>query len=175
MTRTLTTIAIAAWLLSSSTTWAGELSAREVASQIDPDEALDYGEKISCIELRRIRETKVLDTQHMLFYMRTPIIYLNQFESPCEQLTDKRITSFRTALRGRLCRRDRLEVLHDLLMPGYRGAGRTGYQALSWCHMGPFERVTSEQAEFLRTPSTHSGRTIIDIMRGYKTPEKEPR
>jgi hypothetical protein len=173
MTRTLTTIAIAAWLLIGST-WAGEQSTHEVTSRIDPDETLDYGRKISCIELRRIRETRVLDTQHMLFYMRGPIIYLNQFEGPCASLTDKRITSFKTALDGRLCRMDRLEVLHDLLIREYRGAGRTDYQTLSSCLVGPFEQVNAEQAEFLRTQSTRSGGTIMDMLRGYQTQEKEP-
>ncbi len=172
MRRTLTTIAIAAWLFSAST-WAGEPSAREPTSHIDPDETLDYGEKINCIEVRRIRDTKVLDARHMLFYMRSPVIYLNQFEDPCAFLTDKRITSFKTALDGRLCRMDRLEVLNDLLIREYRGAGRTHYQTLSWCHVGPFEQVTAEQAEFLRTQSTRSGRTIMDMLRGYKTEEKE--
>jgi hypothetical protein len=63
--------------------------------------------------------------------------------------------------------------LHDLLIREYRGAGRTDYQTLSWCLVGPFEQVNAEQAEFLRTQSTRSGRTIMDMLRGYQTQEKE--
>ena len=172
MIRALATISMAAMLITGST-WAGEQSSLAVASQIAPDQTLEYGEQISCVELRRIRATKVLDPQHMLFYMRSATIYLNQFENPCELLTDKRITSFNTVLNGRLCRRDRLEVLHDLLIPEYRGGGRTGFQILSWCHVGPFERVTSQQVEFLRTRVADSSRTVMDALRSYR-PETQP-
>ena len=155
--------------------WAVEEEARSagptVESLIDPAETEDYAEHVTCIELRRIRRTKVLDYRRMLFYMRDETIYLNQLESPCEQLTDRRITSFKTALGGRLCKMDRLEVLHDLLIPEYRARGRTDYQILSWCFVGGFEPVTPAQAEFLRSESTESGRRIIDVIRGESSAE----
>ena len=175
MSRTLAAIAIAmaVWLLGGNA-WAGEQSSPDVESQIDPDQTLDYGDPVSCVELRRVRDTKVLDPQHMLFYMRSAVIYLNQFENPCELLTGKRITSFRTALDGWLCKRDRLEVLHDLLIPEYRGAARTGYQILSWCHVGPFEQVTSPQAEFLRTRGAESSRSVMDALRVYRQESRRP-
>ncbi|MEJ2130061.1 MAG: hypothetical protein P8Y95_00160 [Gammaproteobacteria bacterium] len=146
--------------------WSAE-SPSTATSSIDLDETEEYVNSVDCIELRRIRKTKVLDNSHMLFYMRGEQIYLNQFESRCEQLSDKRKTSFTTALSGRLCRMDELRVLNDLLIREYRGAGRIDFQALSSCYLGAFEPVSEPQAEFLTT-ETKSGREVRDVLRAYQ-------
>ncbi len=150
-----------------------DAGAPSVEYQIDLEETEVYGEQVNCIELRRIRYTRVVDYRRMLFYMRDKIIYLNQFESQCEQLTDRRITSFNTSFNGRLCKMDRLEVLHDLHIPEYRSRGRTDYQILSWCFVGAFEPVTPAQADLLRTKRNRSG--ITDMIGGGEVTEKDPR
>lgn len=175
MIRTLVALVVA--LVMGGNAWGDEqahAAEPSVAPQIDLETTEDYAEQVNCISLRHIRSTKVLDYRRMLFYMRDKTIYLNQFQSSCQLLTDRRMTSFQTALDGFLCKMDRLEVLNDLMIPSYAPGGRAGYEMLSWCYVGAFEPVSAAQAEFLRTEGTTSGRSITDAIEADEATRASP-
>ena len=124
---------------------AGEGSS--IADQIDLYDIEDYRKQDECINLRKIKRTKALGNQSMLFFMRDGTVYLNQFGNPCPRIGPPMITSFESRFAGRFCRLDRIQI-----------SDRT-FGVMGFCNIGVFEEVTIEQAEMILS-ETKSGRKV---------------
>lgn len=93
-----------------------------------------------CIRLAGIDETYIIDDQTILFYMRGDDVYQNVLRNECSGLKREDRFSYKT-LGGNLCRTDTVTVLQRF--GGGFDAGRT-------CGLGPFVRISEEEADFLR-------------------------
>ena len=78
-----------------------------------PPEALNQfarqGELESCLPLSRIRETRVLDSQHILFELKGQETYLNKLPNQCSSLGLHKAFSYSTSL-NKLCHQDIITV-----------------------------------------------------------------
>ncbi len=93
-----------------------------------------------CLSLIRIDDSKILDSQHMLFTMTDKSMFLNTLPRNCPGMSPGDAYSFRTSL-NRLCNQDIITILHPgghYMMPGVS------------CGLGMFERVTPEQVDALK-------------------------
>ena len=93
-----------------------------------------------CIRLSGIDETHIVDDQTILFIMRNDDVYQNVLRNECRGLKREDRFSYKT-LGGNLCQTDTVTVIQRF--GGGFDAGRT-------CGLGPFIRVSEEEAEFLR-------------------------
>lgn len=93
-----------------------------------------------CIRLAGIDETHIVDDQTILFYMRNDDVYQNVLRQACHGLKRDDGFSYKT-LGGNLCLTDTVTVLRRF--GGGLEAGRT-------CGLGPFIRISEEEADLLR-------------------------
>ena len=124
---------------------AGSAFAQDGDIDIDVDNAAAAIDDIDrdperCIRLGGVDETYVVDDQMILFYMRNDDVYQNVLRNKCFGLKREDRFSYKT-LGGNLCRTDTVTVLQRF--GGGFDAGRT-------CGLGPFIRISPEEAEFLR-------------------------
>lgn len=80
------------------------------------------GQKENCVEVARIKETRILDDQTVLFEMRGGPIYINRFPVKCAGLKVAGGFGYATSFQ-KLCKQDRIKV-----------TGRAGSQ----CPIGEF-------------------------------------
>jgi len=93
-----------------------------------------------CIRVGGIDETHIVDDQTILFYMRNDVVYQNVLRSECRGLKREDRFSYKT-LGGNLCLTDAVTVLRNFA--GGLEAGRS-------CGLGPFVRISEEEADLLR-------------------------
>ena len=128
-------VLVAAWLGS------GPAFAQDDEVDIDVDNAVAAIDDIDrepdrCIRIAGIDETHIVDDQTILFYMRNDDVYQNVLRFECRGLKSADTFSY-TSLGGNLCLTDAVSVIR------FRDMGRT-------CGLGPFIRISEEEAEFLR-------------------------
>ena len=93
-----------------------------------------------CIDTRRISNTRIVDKQNILFYMRGGDIYHNELPRACMGLRNGKTISYRTSL-SRLCSNDLITLLDNFGMGMSRGPS---------CAIGKFRPVSKEEAEAIR-------------------------
>lgn len=93
-----------------------------------------------CIDTRRISNTRIVDKQNILFYMRGGDIYHNELPRACMGLRSGKTISYRTSL-SRLCSNDLITLLDNFGMGMSRGPS---------CAIGKFRPVSKEEAEAIR-------------------------
>ena len=86
------------------------------------------GERETCLDVMRLKETKVLDDQTILFETYGRAVYISRLPAPCTGLKFSGGFSYDTAI-GKLCKQDIIGVV-DV------GAG-----LMSKCGMGKFIRI----------------------------------
>jgi hypothetical protein len=101
-----------------------------------PDEDSDDSTR-NCINVSRIRSTKVVDDRNILFYARGSTIYHNILPRRCPGLKREGRFSYRTTT-GSLCQLDSIRVLYNSGIGLNEGAS---------CTLGLFHEVTKEDAE----------------------------
>lgn len=106
----------------------------------DEDSSDAGGER--CINIRRIRNTTIVDDKNILFYMSGSQVYHNILPRTCTGLSREGRFSYKTSA-SQLCDLDNINVL----MSGARGMtpGRS-------CGLGRFHPISPEQADALRNP-----------------------
>ena len=108
-------------------------------TEAEPPKELDKfvmtGETEQCLNLRSIRNTPVLDDQHILFELNGGITYLNKLPNRCSGLGFEESFSYSTSL-TKLCRQDIIQVIQ-------RGGG--GIR--NTCGLGPFEKLEDKPEE----------------------------
>jgi len=75
------------------------------------------GKKESCVEVSRIKETRVLDDQTILFEMRGGAFYLNRLPVKCVGLKISGGFSYSTSFQ-KLCKQDSIKVIEAGSAPG---------------------------------------------------------
>jgi len=109
------------------------LGASWTLAEDDPYEGYTRtGEMTNCIQPNRIKNTRVLDDQHILFDMVGSQYYINELPNKCNSLGVYKAFSYQ--LRGSsLCSMDSIKV--------YTNSPAAG----STCGLGEFEEVTKDK------------------------------
>jgi hypothetical protein len=111
--------------------------ADEVVDEID-----DINAK-SCIRVRSLRSTKVIDDLNIIFYMVGSTVYHNILPRQCHGLAREDRFGYE-ARSGNLCDRDTIRILYQ--------AG-TRMQEGNACRIGKFHPITKEDADALKEKS----------------------
>lgn len=116
-----------------------DLTVQEVLER-DGSEA-DYVDQVSCLNARKLRDTDVLDAQHVAFKMGKDEYYLVQFKHRCLGLRKNR--PVRLNMRNsRLCKYDSIQGIDPDSMVGMREGMR--------CAIPGFTKVSKAQVEQLK-------------------------
>lgn len=94
----------------------------------------------SCIDLRSVRRTEVIDDRNILFYMRGRTVYHNILPHQCGGLAREDRFSYKTTA-GRLCKLDLIRVLYN---------DPFGLREGNACQLGVFHEITREDAKALK-------------------------
>jgi len=89
------------------------------------------GEPISCVNIRNIRSTKIVDGRTIDFKMNNRKIYRNTLSNKCPRLKFEESFSYRTS-QSRLCNVDIIRVLHN---EGF------GLREGAACGLGKFQQI----------------------------------
>lgn len=100
------------------------------------DGALDRTPE-DCISVSRLRSTRVVDDQTVLFYMRGRDAYRNDLHIACPRLAQEDRFAYETRV-GRLCSSDTITVLQSFGGRFERGAT---------CRLGEFHPITHAEAD----------------------------
>ena len=106
------------------------------------------GEKVgdlvrSCVTLRSLRRTQVIDDRNVLFRMRGRTVYHNILPRRCGGLGREKRFSYDSQF-GRLCQGDMIRVLYS------DSFGAFGMREGGGCQLGAFHKITQEDAKALR-------------------------
>lgn len=99
------------------------------------DEALDRTPE-TCITVSRVQQTRVVDDQTILFYMRGRAVYRSELRNACPRLAQEDRFAYETRI-GRLCETDTIWVLESF-------GGR--FQRGATCRLGTFHPITAQEA-----------------------------
>jgi hypothetical protein len=94
----------------------------------------------SCITLRNVRRTEVIDDRNVLYHMRGKTVYLNVLPRACNGLARENRFSYATTM-GRLCDLDSITVLYP---------DPSGLRGGNSCQLGKFHNLTREDARALK-------------------------
>ncbi len=94
---------------------------------------------LNCINVKRIRNTKIVDDLRILFYTRGGSDYVNILPRQCRGLSREGRFSYRVSA-STLCRQDSIRILHY---------GGTGLEEGISCRLGNFHEVTEEDIEMI--------------------------
>jgi hypothetical protein len=120
-----------------------------------------YGALERCIAVRSIRDSEVLDDQHVVFQVSGKNYYLVQFKHTCHRL--RRGSSIAYEPRGsQLCRLDTVHAIDDLR---YGGTGPP-------CSIPGFYEVTKEQVALLKETLKAEKQAEIDAYKAEKAKRK---
>jgi len=103
-----------------------------------PDELAKYTiteETENCLSLTRIRQSVVLNDQHILFKMRGGDVYLSKLPYRCSRLGFQEAFSYSTSL-TKLCNTDIITII-----------SRSGGDPLTSCGLGIFQKLEEKEAE----------------------------
>ena len=126
-----------AYILAAALCLCGLTPTSSILAQDDGD--VDEGGE-RCIDTRRISNTRIVDEQNILFYMRGGDIFHNELPRACMGLRNGKTISYRTSL-SRLCSNDLITLLDSFGMGMSRGPS---------CAIGKFRPVSKEEAEAIR-------------------------
>lgn len=98
----------------------------------------DYGDVTRCIDMKRVRSSKILDRQHVAFRSSNRRIYLVKLIPPCRSLDYDDVLSI-SSNSNRLCRLDSINTID-------RASGIPGVP----CQIDSFRQISKEQYDFLR-------------------------
>ena len=121
------------FLLFLAAAWDAPAAAQEEEPAVD-------GDVRRCVNIRRIRRTRIVDDRNMLFYMPGRTVYHNILRQPCNGLEREGRFSYQVAT-GNLCTGDLIFVLHDDAFGGLRQGPA--------CSIGAFHPITREDATAL--------------------------
>lgn len=109
---------------------------------IAQDDEVDDAGAERCINIRRIRRTKIVDDNNIIFYVSNSKAYHNILPRTCNGLKREDRFSYKTSA-SQLCDLDNITIL----MGGARGMqpGRS-------CGLGLFHPISGEQADALLNP-----------------------
>ncbi len=110
------------------------------AQDEDPVEDDYDGEARTCIDLRSVRRTEVIDDRNVLFYMRGSTVYHNILPHQCGGLAREDRFSYTTSI-GRLCSLDMIRVLYS---------DPFGLREGNACQLGKFHKITREDAKAMK-------------------------
>lgn len=97
----------------------------------------------SCITLRSLRRTQVIDDSNIVFRLRGRTTYHNILPRACTGLAREDRFSYDSGF-GRLCEGDMIRVL-------YSGAfGSAGMREGAGCRLGMFQKISQEDAKALK-------------------------
>ncbi len=94
---------------------------------------------LKCINIKRMRNTKVVDDLRILFYMRGGSDYVNILPRQCRGLSREGRFSYRVSA-STLCQQDSIRILRY---------GATGFEEGNSCRLGNFHEVTEEDIEMI--------------------------
>ncbi len=94
---------------------------------------------LNCINVKRIRNTKVVDDLRILFYMRGGSDYVNILSRQCRGLSRAGRFSYRVSANS-LCQQDSIRILRY---------GGSGLEEGNSCRLGSFHEVTEEDIEMI--------------------------
>ena len=97
----------------------------------------------SCISLRSLRRTEVIDDRNVLFRMRGRTVYHNILPNQCGGLGREKRFSYDSTF-GRLCQGDLIRVLYS------DSFGTFGMREGAGCRVGAFHKITQEDAKALK-------------------------
>ena len=97
---------------------------------------------LNCINIKRMRNTKVVDDLRILFYMRGGSDYVNILPRQCRGLSREGRFSYRVSA-NTLCKQDSIRILRY---------GATGFEEGNSCRLGSFHEVTEEDIEMILDP-----------------------
>lgn len=100
------------------------------------DGALDRTPE-DCISVSRVRSTRIVDDQTIVFYMRGRDAYRNDLRIACPRLAQEERFTYETRI-GRLCSSDTITVLQSFGGRFERGAT---------CRLGQFHPITRVEAD----------------------------
>lgn len=125
-------------LMASSLALASCAPAKEPRSAPSPSPAaaqwVPAGEPVTCVQINRIRETRVLDDSTILFVMTDGSTFRNELPNRCPGLGFERAFSYSTSI-SQLCNVDIITVVNQ------GGGPRRGAS----CGLGPFTPVKPAQ------------------------------
>lgn len=103
------------------------------------DEPVDesiYDIDESCVSLRDVRQTEILDARHILFRMRGGRTFINVTSYACDGMDRRSLIALEAGMGDRLCRLDKVAVVNGSNM------GVTGR-----CELTRFEPLNETQVE----------------------------
>lgn len=105
------------------------------------------GEIRDCIHLSRVRSSRVLDGEHILFRMHGNRYYLNTLPRRCPRLGVIRSFAFSTSI-AKLCSLDTIVAFDDFEhATHFRSHTRLGLLSGPRCGLGSFEQVEKRDEE----------------------------
>jgi len=117
-----------------------------LAAYAQDEEPISDDNVTSCISVRSIRTTDIIDDRNILFYMRGDVVYHNILSRRCPGLAREDRFSYRTAA-SRLCDIDSINVLHS---------DARGMRPGTACGLGKFIKITREDAQALKDGPTEN-------------------
>lgn len=96
----------------------------------------------SCVNLRSLRRTQVIDDRNVLFRVRGRTVYHNILPQQCGGLAREDRFSYDSQF-GRLCQGDLIRVLYS------DSFGTFGMREGPGCRLGKFHKITQEDAKAL--------------------------
>lgn len=106
------------------------------------DNEFAEGDAERCINIRRIRRTKIVDDDNIIFYLSNSKAYHNILPRTCNGLKREDRFSYKTSA-SQLCDLDNITILMG---------GATGMRAGRTCGLGLFHPISGEQADALLNP-----------------------
>ena len=94
----------------------------------------------SCLQLRRIDRTEVVDSRNILFYLKDRTIYQNALPHACATLVDDKPFMYRVTM-NQLCDSDVITVLERWTF---------GFTPTETCMLGDFKLVDKADVEALK-------------------------
>lgn len=110
---------------------AGGIAIGQAKDKKPAPEVRNIGEPVSCVNIRQIRSTRIIDDKTIDFEMAGGKIFRNSMEHSCPSLKSEDRFSYRTSL-NQLCNVDIIYVLHDYGGRLQEGAG---------CGLGKFQQI----------------------------------
>ncbi len=119
------------------------LAASPITAQDGHDDDTAPGATRSCLNLKEIDRTSVVDNNTILFYARGHDVYRNDLPHSCPELRNEQRFMYRVSL-AQLCSNDTITVLEDA---GF------GFLPGPTCGLGKFSPITEDEADALEQRS----------------------